>query len=429
MAKHQRLKTDMSDRFFKDIFELYPVSEHRYKCTSISDVNFCQLGVLRCLGSSVTGQEFLQHHADEVVADIDPGHFFKALGSPRRLANIESLNELLAGPMSREVEDPYSTFPELDDWRLYAGDGHYHGAACFDPKSPDADGGKKSRATGHFFRVDMRTHHMGHIDMASPEDGRKTEHDMRMLKRTSAKQLRNGAPNGVKVMYVWDKACIDYVFWDGLKNSYGIYVVTMEKSNSAAEACSPDLTDRSDARNDGVVSCRKIRTPGGVVLRRIVYVDPEDGVSYTYITNDMTLPPFAVVLLYKHRWDLEKMFYQFKSKFKERKSWGSSPATKKCHAVFECITHNLLLLFEKRIETGEGVSDRVEPKKREGRAKSSDGGTAGRMLERTLNTVNSSVRRATHRTQRFIRWVRVRIYKQAPWGESMDRLRKVWGLT
>jgi hypothetical protein len=429
MAKHQQLKTDMSDRFFKDICELYPISEHRYKCTSISDVNFCQLGVLRCLGSSVTGQEFLQHHADEMVADIDPGHFFKALGSPRRLANLESLDELLAGPMRREVEDPCSAFPELDGWRLCAGDGHYHGAASFDPKSSDSEGGKKSRATGHFFRVDMRTHHMGHIDMASPKDGRKTEHDMRMLKRTSAGQLRNGAPNGMKAMYVRDKASIDYVFWEGMKNSHGIYVITMEKINSAAEACSPDLTDRSDARNGGVVSCRKIRTPAGVVLRRIVYVDPKDGVSYTYITNDMTLPPFVVVLLYKHRWDLEKMFYQFKSKFKERKSRGSSPATKKCHALFECIAHNLLLLFEKRIETGEGVSDEVEPKKREGRAKSAVGKTAGRMLKKTANTVNSSVQRATHRTQRFIRWVRVRIYRRAPWGESMDRLRSVWGLT
>jgi hypothetical protein len=395
MAKHQQLKTDMSDRFFKDICELYPISEHRYKCTSISDVNFCQLGVLRCLGSSVTGQEFLQHHADEMVADIDPGHFFKALGSPRRLANLESLNELLAGPMRREVEDPYSAFPELDGWRLYAGDGHYHGAASFDPKSSDSEGGKKSRATGHFFRVDMRTHHMGRIDMASPKDGRKTEHDTRMLKRTSAGQLRNGAPNGMKAMYVWDKASIDYVFWEGMKNSRGIHVTTMEKSNSAAEACSPDLTDRSDARNGGVVSCRKIRTPAGVVLRRIVYVDPKDGVSCTHITNDMTLPPFVVVLLCKHRRDLEKMFYQFKSKFKERKSRGSSPATKKCHAVFECIAHNLLLLFEKRIETGEGVSDEVEPKKREGRAKSAVGKTAGRMLEKTANTVNSSVQRAT----------------------------------
>jgi hypothetical protein len=34
---------------------------------------------------------------------------------------------------------------------------------------------------------------------------------------------------------------------------------------------------------------------------------------------------------------------------KERKSWASSPAAKKSHALFECLAHNLLLLFEKHI--------------------------------------------------------------------------------
>ena len=29
--------------------------------------------------------------------------------------------------------------------------------------------------------------------------------------------------------------------------------------------------------------------------------------------------------------------------------------------------------------------------------------------------------------QRFIRWVRFWIYKQAPWGDSIARLKEVWG--
>ena len=44
------------------------------------------------------------------------------------------------------------------------------------------------------------------------------------------------------------------------------------------------------------------------------------------------------------------------------------------------------------------------------------------------NFINSAVTRATQRTQRFIRWVRVRIYQRVPWGESLARLRELWTL-
>ena len=49
------------------------------------------------------------------------------------------------------------------------------------------------------------------------------------------------------------------------------------------------------------------------MVQRIVYTNPEDGVTYTYLTSDFTLPSYQIVLLYKHRWDIEKIFHQFKS--------------------------------------------------------------------------------------------------------------------
>ncbi len=44
------------------------------------------------------------------------------------------------------------------------------------------------------------------------------------------------------------------------------------------------------------------------------------------------------------------------------------------------------------------------------------------------NFINTALTRATQRTQRFIRWVRVWIYKQAPWRDSIARLREVWAI-
>jgi hypothetical protein len=62
----------------------------------------------------------------------------------------------------------------------------------------------------------------------------------------------------------------------------------VEKSNSAAEICSVNQIDRTDPRNEGVVSDHLVGTPGGVQLRRIVYTNPVDGVTCNYLTNDHT---------------------------------------------------------------------------------------------------------------------------------------------
>jgi hypothetical protein len=230
-------------------------------------------------------------------------------------------------------------------------------------------------------------------------------------------------------MLIWDKACIDYRHWHKLKHTYGIYFITLEKSNSAAEICSVNQLDRADPRNEGVVSDHLVGTSGGVLLRRIVYTNPVDDVTYTYLTSDNTLPAYQIVLLYKHRWDIEKIFHQFKSKMGERKSWASSLAAKQGHAIFECLAHNLLLLFEAHIGQGEGLRDQLEENKQHGRAKATGiASLAAGIIQAAGNFINTALHRATQRTQRFIRWVRVWIYKQAPWRESLVRLREVWGV-
>ena len=428
MASTQRIDNEFSTRFFSDLHRLYPRSSQQYRCTEISDIHYCQLGVLRCLSGSTTGQEFLQFHADQGVANIEPGHFFKALKSSRRLANITSLNDLLAEPMSERVPDPYLQCAELDGWDIYAVDGHYQKAACFDRKTENSKGELRATATGHFFRMNMRTHHMSCLGMANPEDGKKKAHDMTVIKRSSADQLRNGAPKGRKVMLVWDKACIDYRHWHKLKHTYGIYFVTLEKTNSAAETCGVNELDRSDPRNEGIVSDHLVGTSNGVMLRRIEYINPEDGSSYTYLTNDLTLPAYQIVLLYKHRWDIEKIFHQFKSKMSERKSWASSLDAKQSHAIFECLAHNLLLLFEQYLGQSEGLRDELEVKKQQGRAKAAALESAAEgIVQSAGNFINTALARATQRTQRFIRWVRVWIYRQAPWRDCLARLRDVWG--
>jgi len=421
MPRHHILKTSLSSLVFKTLFDLYFKSEFRRECCSISDLGFAQLGVLRCLSSEKTGQRFLQLHADEGVADIDPGHFFKALKSERRLKNITSLNNLLSSVVSEKIHDPFAQFKELSNWKIYAVDGHYHKAACFDPKKKNSKGDMVKYATGHFFRVNLRNHHMSTLAISDPKDGKKKEHDMAVIKRSLAEDLRYEATKGEITMLVWDKACIDYMHWYELK-SKGIRFITMEKSNSAAIVIGEIPWNREDPRNEGIISDQLIGAPCGIQMRRIVYINPEDGKKYTYLTNEIKLPAYLLVLMYKLRWDIEKIFYQFKSKMEERKSWGSPIETKKAHAMFECISHNLALLLEDDIKKTEDMYDELEEAKSKGRLKSKE----SVKKKKQQSYINTIVMRCSHRTMRFIRWIRNRIYSEAPLSQSLARLSKLW---
>ncbi len=257
-----------------------------------------------------------------------------------------------------------------------------------------------------------------------PKDGKKKAHDATVLKRAEIETLRQGAAKGQKVLFAWDKACIDYPNWARLKRS-GIYFITREKSNSALKTLSIDLFDPHDSRNAGIQSDVLVGGATGETLRRVIYRDPRDGQSYTFLTNELTLPAWAIALAYKHRWVIEKVFDELKNKMAETKSWASGETAKRSHAIFACLAHNLSLLMEETIRREAGIEDEVEARRNEIRQRTRTN-REGRALAETGDFIQRAVRRATQRTVRFIRWLRVWLYREAPWSEALARIARVW---
>ena len=216
MVKISELQTDVSSRFFAVLEDVYRFSARQYECGSLSDLDYAVMGTLRCLSKVESGQEFLQVHAESGGRVLSADHFFKALKSGRRLTNVSSLNDGLREFLGEKVRDRFAGMKECEGYHFFAGDGHYQRAACFDPKpsgGKDETGEvKKERqvATGHFFRLDLRSHHLSYLDLAQPKDGKKKDHDVPAIKRVEVEELRYGAEKGERVVYFWDKACVDY---------------------------------------------------------------------------------------------------------------------------------------------------------------------------------------------------------------------------
>jgi hypothetical protein len=178
--------------------------------------------------------------------------------------------------------------------------------------------------------------------------------------------------------------------------------------------------DREDPVNVGVLADEYVATSQGVMMRRVTYRDPVTGTRFEFLTSEMTLPPGWIAHLYRLRWEIEKIFDEFKNKLSEKKAWASSPTAKTLQANFLCLTHNLLRLFEARVLAPAGILNQAEDRRRTQR------------LERTRARLESageqlpplvqSLQRCTQHSVKFIRWIRAQFTVPTSCSRALESL-------
>lgn len=407
----------ISDVFFKPMLESLATCEGTRNCPEYSDEDFLLTGIGRCLEDVRSGRDWIQRarRVFKLPATVD--RFFKSLRSARRLTLIKNVNDSVrsfADSTAGVSDDPFAEHPELDSFAIYAADGHFHGTSAHEEELY----GKK-RPVGHFFAMNLRTQTMLHLDVARP--ARKREHDITALKRLEANAMRMGEPQGRRVINAYDPAIYDFEQWYKWKQSKGLYTVTRKKKNIELLYCGQNEFDLNDPRNAGVVSDKVGAPNNSYMLREIVYIDPATGNEYIFLTNEMTLPPGLIAFIYKKRWDIEKVFDQFKNKLMEKKAWAKSKTAKCIQANFMALTHNLMLMIERKVETEEGIVDeKIEAKRKK------------RILEdlerikaagRQENPLVTRAYKAVQRSLQFIRWLRDELTNKSSWREAIDELR------
>ena len=271
-------------------------------------------------------------------------------------------------------------------------------------------------AVGHFYSLNLRTHTLLHL--AAGEGLH--EHDMSALKRIKPKGLRQTVPKGKRVLIVYDKAGIDFGYWKRCRQECAVYFLSRVKENMVFDWLESVLVDHTDPRNRGVTEDRRVMSRDGHRLRIICYTDPQTAEEYEFLTNDTELPPGVIVELYRRRWEAEKTFDEIKNKLGEKKAWVTSLVGKEAQAQFIAITHNLLLLYERKLETEHGVVNHAEDARRAKRIKA-----VVAECEKTGQSLSSLVaraRRATQRSVKFVRWLRQAIRDQAAEAVAVVRL-------
>lgn len=410
----------MLEKLIAPAVDLVGQCASRRNCPEVPDEDWIRAGLIRSVDSFRSGREFLQGLEQRYDQSIGRSHFFGSLASERRLALCGEVAAGLARRLARELPDALEGVEGLEGYDVHAGDGHYHKASCHETRK---EGSK--RPVAHFHSLNLRTHAMTHLALADTSGERKGEHDMRALKRMDAATLRQGAPKGRKVVYVWDKAGVDLGQWGRWKQGSGIYFVSLLKENMVTELARVNDFDRDSEVNRGVVSDYQLRTAGGAIVREVSYLCPVTLQTFRFITNVTSLQPGVIAHLYKMRWDIEKVFDVFKNRLDETKAWGKGDTAKTMQAQFLCCAHNLLLLLEHHIQKSEGISNVAERRRRSQRLDKVVADLA-RRGER-LPALQLSIVRITQRSSKFIRWIRNYLSdRAASWSEALKSLERIY---
>jgi len=411
MAITIKAPTPLHPHFFGPLLTRLSQLKSFRSCPKLSDPDWLQLGISRALEGVRSGRDFLQSMAGKLRLPAVP-LFFTTLKSKRRLALCSEANTALCDTLTRTVPDAFAAYPALADFDLYAADGHAHAAAAHDLAQPSKTSktGYAKFATSHIYTLNLRTHALSHLAVAD-QITRRREHEMRTLKRLATAQLRQGAPPGRKVLYIYDPACIDYLFWAQQKQR-GIYFLTRLKSNASLINCGDPGHDPLDPVNAGVLFDRQVGIAGRM-LRHIRYQCPKSGEIFDFLTNEMTVPPGLIARLYQMRWDIEKSYDEIKNKLNEKKAWASSPTAKAMQAQFICLAHNLMVLQEHRLLVEEKVSNTSEIKRKATRL--AEATAILTVKKQVMPVLQQDFQRHTQRSVKYIRWLRAFLFLQAPW--------------
>jgi hypothetical protein len=407
-------------KLIQPLINLVDKCKYKRKCNSLPDLEWIKTGLLRILSQEPSGRAFLQKLSDTGRCDIKRSHFFETLKSKRRLklCSDVSLSLYETTRAKHSQADPFAQFAVLDGYDIHAGDGHYHEAAVHDVRK---DG--KKYPTQHFYSIDLRSHALRHLTLADTSGTRKREHDTRALKRLEVETLRQSAPKGRRVIYVWDRAGIDFFQWFKWKHVGGIYFISREKKNMDLMVIAEMGYDKKDPVNAGVQNYQLVECSAGVMMHRVIYKCPISGGIYHFVTSLRSIPPGLIAYLYRTRWDIEKIFDQVKNKLAEKKAWATSNIAKEMQAQFVCMAHNLMLMLEGCIEK-EGIINDIENNRRSKRLK--EVLVNSKAANKTLPDFLIQPKRATQRSVKFIRWLRNHLFMNTSWREALGPLQRIY---
>ena len=144
--------------------------------------------------------------------------------------------------------------------------------------------------------------------------------------------------------YVMDKAYVDFRRMHRMHQA-GAFFVTRAKRNMDFAVRQRLAVNVPDVRSDRLVRLRgpKSRRLFPDTLRMVRYVDPQTNKRLTFLTNNLTLDPLSVALLYRKRWRIELFFKWIKQHLHIKAFFGTTANAVKTQVWIAVIVYVLVV--------------------------------------------------------------------------------------
>jgi len=145
-------------------------------------------------------------------------------------------------------------------------------------------------------------------------------------------------------IYIMDRAYLDFQRLYQLHQSSAVFI-THSKVNTGLRRIYSHKVDQTVALT-GYYSKKDYPEK----LRRIKYFDAEKGRSFTFLTNQFTLPAITIAELYRYRWRVEIFFKWIKQHLRIKSFYGTSENAVKTQIWIAVSTYVLVAIMRKRLK-------------------------------------------------------------------------------
>jgi hypothetical protein len=168
-------------------------------------------------------------------------------------------------------------------------------------------------------------------------------HDVKILDQLS---VEPGA------IYVMDRGYLDFhrLYW--MHQSMGFFVIRAKSNSRFRRLYSHSIDKSTGLRSDQTVVLQGFYTKKDYPerLRRIRFYDAETDKTFVFLTNNFSLPAFAITELYRCRWQVELFFKWIKGHLRIKAFYGTSENAVKTQIWIAISVYVLVAIVKKQLK-------------------------------------------------------------------------------
>jgi hypothetical protein len=153
--------------------------------------------------------------------------------------------------------------------------------------------------------------------------------------------------------YVLDRGYLDFKRLFNV-HSNGAYFITRARKRFAFNR----ISSKKVKKKKGILCDQTIdlqnfypRARYPIPFRRIRFYDKETDKRFVFLTNNFTLPPDEIALLYKYRWKIELFFKWIKQHLKVKSFWGTTENAVRIQIYSAIIAYTLIVVLKNKLKS------------------------------------------------------------------------------